>query len=546
MTSSSSLYEAILPGALALLAIAAAAAAAAFGAPGAGLALLGVAGAAVGISMWNARRIAAGIDRSVAVARALAAGDFETRDLVYDQWGMIGRLSEAINDMADRLDAFVRESSAAMNAVRHNQYYRRILPHGMKGALLQASETINEATDMIQGRIEAFNCSTSEFADTINSIVDSLIDGSRTMGEAASRMGAGAGTTVERVTSVVRISDSASADVRTVAGSAAALSASAKGIGGEVDRSAAIARTAVARAEETGRIVSGLAQAAEKIGAVIDLIDQIAGQTNLLALNATIEAARAGEAGRGFAVVASEVKNLAEQTGRATGEISRHIGEVQAATRAAVDSILGIGGTIAEIDEITGAMRHSVEAQIAATGEIAQNVGNAFDGTRTVAENIHGISEIARETATLAHGILDRTRAISSEGERLAASVREFLVTLRRGPLDRRHGRAPRVPTGHRIEVHCDGTTENAVCVDVSVTGARITAVPNAVVGDRLELVGEPGTVCPCVVKWVGEEELGVEFLAAELSDKSITRLRRLVGDALATDGGEGRRSRSG
>ena len=542
MTSSSSLSEALAPGLAALAALAGATLALLFGSPVAALALMALAALAVGLGLWNGLRIARGIDRSIGVARALAAGDFETRDLVFDQWGMIGRLSDAINDMADHIDAFVRESSAAMDAVRHNQYYRRILPHGMNGALLMASETINEATDMIQQRIDAFNVSTSDFAETINQIVRSLIDGSQDMGEAATRMGSGAGATDQRAASVVRTSETASSDVQAVADAADALSSSAKGIGSEVDRSTAIARAAVARAEETGRIVSGLSQAAEKIGAVIGLIDQIAGQTNLLALNATIEAARAGEAGRGFAVVASEVKNLAEQTARATGEITRHIGEVQSATRDAVHSILGIGGTIAEIDAITGAMRGSIEAQIAATTDIAQNVGNAFAGTRAVTSDIQGISEIARETATLADGIRDRSRSISSEGDRLAATVKDFLVTLRRGPLDRRHGRAERVSAGHEVEVVGDTGSHRAICLDVSLTGARVAATPGITVGDRLRLSGEPGVFCPCVVKWVGEEEFGVEFLAAELSEAAISGLRRIVGLAKTEAEGGARR----
>jgi len=521
-----------VPGVAALVALVGATVAVAFGATVVGLVLLAVTAVAIGVGLWNAWRIANGIDRSIRVANALAAGDFETRDLVFDQWGMIGRLSDAINDMADHLDAFVRESSAAMDAVRHNQYYRRILPHGMNGALLMASETINEATDMIQERVDAFNVSTSDFAETINSIVQSLIDGSRDMGDAATRMESGAGATDQRASSVVRASETASADVQAVADAAGALSSSAQGIGGEVDRSTTIARAAVTRAEETGRIVAGLSEAAEKIGAVIGLIDQIAAQTNLLALNATIEAARAGEAGRGFAVVASEVKNLAEQTALATGEITRHIDEVQAATRDAVTSITGIGGTIAEIDAITGAMRHSIEAQISATSNIAQNVGNAFEGTRAVTDNIHGISEIARETATLAHGILDRTKSISLEGDRLSATVREFLVTLRRGPLDRRHGRAERVQTGHQIEVQCGKGSDRAMCVDVSVTGAKVTAVGGIEVGERVKLSGEPGVWCPGIVKWVNDEEFGVEFIAAELSERAIERLRRLVHEA--------------
>lgn len=438
MTSSSSRFEVLTPGIVALVGLSIATGATVLGAPivaGSGLALafLGVAG-----GMWNAWRLRGGILRAVDVARALGRGDFEARDLVFDQPGMVGELSEAINDMADRIDAFVRESSAAMDAVRHNQYYRRILPDGMNGALLTASQTINEAADAIQGRVQTFNASTEDFGATINAIVESLIDASHGMSNAATRMGAGAETTDARATSVASTSEAASADVQAVADAAGKLTRQASGIGAEVERSATIARAAVARAEETGRIVSGLAQAAEKIGTVTGLIDQIAAQTNLLALNATIEAARAGEAGRGFAVVANEVKHLAEQTAKATGDITLHVAEVQSATKAAVDSILGIGGTIAEIDAITGDMRTSVESQIAATNAIAGNVGNAFQGTLAVTDNIHGISDIARETADLAHGILGTSRAISETGDRLSSTVHDFLVTLRRGPLDRR------------------------------------------------------------------------------------------------------------
>mgnify|MGYP001765662747 CR=1 FL=1 len=535
MTSSSSRSEALVPGVVVLVGVAGAILGMILDLHWLETGSLAVSAVAAVAGIWVAMHIRSGISRAIGVAEALGKGDFERRDTVYDQWGMVGELSEAINDMADRLDAFVRESSAAMDAVRHNQYYRRILPHGMEGALLHASQTINEATDMIQDRVEAFNVSTEDFGATINSIVAELIAASRGMGEAANRMGDGAGTTDARASSVVSTSQAASRDVQRVADAAGHLTSSARGIGDEIERSAEIARAAVTRAEETGRIVAGLSHAAEKIGAVIGLIDQVAGQTNLLALNATIEAARAGEAGRGFAVVASEVKNLAEQTAKATGEITRHIGEVQAATRAAVDSILGIGGTIAEIDAITGAMRRSIEMQIGATSEIAQSVGNAFEGTREVTQNISGISDIARETADLAHGILDTSRSISAEGDRLATTVKEFLITLRRGPLDRRHNAEPRVGTGHEVAVRGNGVEGRAICIDLSMSGARMRGLPGLLtVGDRLELSGEPGIWSPCAVRWIDGEIFGIEFLTAELSAASVDRLRRLVGQGRA------------
>ena len=126
-------------------------------------------------------------------------------------------------------------------------------------------------------------------------------------------------------------------------------------------------------------MVEGLAAGTQKIGEVVTLIQNIASQTNLLALNATIEAARAGEHGRGFAVVASEVKALANQTAKATEEISAQIQGIQTATGEAVSAIQAIGGTIAEIDEISNEIAAAVDQQGAATREIAGNVQQAAE-----------------------------------------------------------------------------------------------------------------------------------------------------------------------
>lgn len=530
MTNSSSRFEAFAPGAAVILLLVGAAGVLAADMPMLALSLIiaGIVGAAMGLVM--ALRLHAAVGRSIQVARALGKGDFETRDLVFDQWGQAGELTEAINDMADHIDAFVREASAAMEAVRLNRYYRRILPNGMEGALLRASTTINEATDMIQDRVEAFEVSTDEFGATINSIVESLVNASRDMGGAATRLGEGASSTDQRASDAASSSTMASTDVQRVAHAAAQLTGSARDVGREIERSAAVAQDAVDRAEETKRIVAGLSEAAEKIGAVIGLIEQVAGQTNLLALNATIEAARAGEAGRGFAVVAQEVKALASQTAAATGEITRHISEVQAATRAAVGSIIGIGGTIAEINAITAEMRGSIEAQIAATTEIAQGVSNASEGTRQVSDRISGITGIARETSTLAQSLFSTSGALSAEGDRLSATVREFLVRLRRGPLDRRQA-AERVPGGHAVTIASTRGTATATCVDISMTGGRFSGrLPPLKVGDEVQISGEKDIAVPGSVRWIRDNDIGVEFKVAEMTPAASNRLRYLVG----------------
>ncbi|MCA1972947.1 MAG: methyl-accepting chemotaxis protein, partial [Caenispirillum sp.] len=157
----------------------------------------------------------------------------------------------------------------------------------------------------------------------------------------------------------------------------------------------------------------------------------IASQTNLLALNATIEAARAGDAGKGFAVVAGEVKNLANQTARATEDIGRQITEVQNATKSAVGAIQGITGTIGRINEIASAIAAAVEQQGAATQEIARNVQQASSGTSEVTSNISTVTEAATETGHAAGEVLTAARELSNQSERLKAQVDGFLHDIR-------------------------------------------------------------------------------------------------------------------
>ena len=180
--------------------------------------------------------------------------------------------------------------------------------------------------------------------------------------------------------------------MQTVASAAEELSASISEIARQVAQSSEIADQAVQDANRTDSIVKTLADGAQKIGDVVGLISTIAGQTNLLALNATIEAARAGDAGKGFAVVASEVKSLANQTAKATEDISQQVAQIQVATKEAVTAIEAISQTIGEVSRIATAIAAAVEEQGAATQEIARNVHEAASGTQQVGTNIAGVS----------------------------------------------------------------------------------------------------------------------------------------------------------
>ncbi len=225
--------------------------------------------------------------------------------------------------------------------------------------------------------------------------------------------------------------EQASSNVQTVASAAEELSCSIGEIGRQVVQSSKIAGGAVEEAQRTNSAVTGLVDAAQKIGEVVQLINNIASQTNLLALNATIEAARAGEAGKGFAVVASEVKSLANQTAKATEEISTQIAQMQGAAGGAADAIKGIGGTILRINEIVTGIAAAVEEQAAATREIARNVQQASRGTQQVTSNIAGVTQAAGETGTLAAKVLGASEGLLRESESLGRAVEGFVVKVR-------------------------------------------------------------------------------------------------------------------
>ena len=185
----------------------------------------------------------------------------------------------------------------------------------------------------------------------------------------------------------------ARSNVESVAAAAEELSYSIKEIAQRAQDASRIAGEAVDYARKSNYVINGLHEASVKIGDVINLINDIASQTNLLALNATIEAARAGEAGRGFSVVASEVKGLADQTSKATEEISMQIEMIQASTLETVESIQSIGSVIDRISEISTAIATAVEEQTAATSEISRNIQLAAQETHILSDQMQAHSK---------------------------------------------------------------------------------------------------------------------------------------------------------
>jgi len=209
------------------------------------------------------------------------------------------------------------------------------------------------------------------------------------------------------------------------------MAASIAGIAQSMLSTAELARRSVTEADRVRNNLESLVQVAESVGDVVVLIREISEQTNLLALNATIEAARAGEAGKGFAVVASEVKNLANQTARATEEISARIDGIRAETLSASDAIRGISSIIEQMDIATGSAAGAVEQQRSTTREIARTTQGVSSSVDRIGTDIAVVSDRARETETVARALQTAAERLGGEADDMERTVNDFIASIR-------------------------------------------------------------------------------------------------------------------
>ncbi|MDD3182677.1 MAG: methyl-accepting chemotaxis protein [Alphaproteobacteria bacterium] len=267
----------------------------------------------------------------------------------------------------------------------------------------------------------------TSFENSVGDIVQTVASAGTELQASAEGLAHISQETNQQTVKVATATNTTSTNIQTVASAAEELTASINEISRLVSESSDKSQNAVQQIQTANETVQGLVASSAEIGEVVQLIHDIASQTNLLALNATIEAARAGEAGKGFSVVASEVKNLANQTGKATEEITARINSIQSAAGSAVKVIQAVGETVNSIHSASANISAAVTQQSSSTQEIARNAHKVALGTQDVSDSIATVTRAVEESENSSEEVLNAAKELSVQSEKLKSEVYQFL-----------------------------------------------------------------------------------------------------------------------
>ncbi len=327
------------------------------------------------------------------------------------------------------IDALARKHRfAPAKVAERGKTVSQVISFDVANAMTLHREAAEEA---ILARRNAIDAAIADFDAAIGEVVEAIKEASASLATTSSTLKQVADDTLRRMASASASSAETAQHMDTTVMATEELSGSIQEIGQQATSGLGMAQSAVADTERTQNVIGSLNDAAERIGSVVGTISAIAAQTNLLALNATIEAARAGDAGKGFAVVAAEVKTLANQTSRATEDISQQVAAIQEATKRSVAEISSIARIIGKLTTVSTSIASAVQQQSMTTKGIAESIHTAAGHTARASAEIHSVDQAVTSGVAAVGEITTWTGRLSARANDLETKVATFFTRVR-------------------------------------------------------------------------------------------------------------------